>query len=454
MRRAKKRLAEDFAALLTQTHAEIKKSMEEGKPAIAMGLLEQCQDGAVKLGNMIESEEGEGAPTVTILEDYCESVYQLYEKLRTDLPTDPASAYENLCGSLSLIQKSIQNDIKISKEAVFLPYKASMWDSLESVWEAARDDPDWDVYVIPIPYYDRGPDGSFREMHYEGDQYPDQVPVTRYDTFDFSAHMPDMIFIHNPYDDLNYVTSVHPFFYSANLKKYTEKLVYIPYFILNDPDPRNTTAAENIRHFCDVPGVYNADQVIVQSENMRQVYVDILTEKTGEDTRPYWEKKILGLGSPKYDKVATTRESDLTIPEQWKDILYRPDGSRKKVILYNTSVGALLEKDEQMLEKMENVFHVFKSRQEDVALLWRPHPLIKATISSMRPGLWENYQKLVDRYRADGWGIYDDSADLDRAIALCDAYYGDGSSLVQLCQKAGKPVMIQDAEILETDETD
>ena len=115
---------------------------------------------------------------------YCESVYQLYEKLRTDLPTDPASAYENLCGPLSLIQKSIQNDIKISKEAVFLPYKASMWDSLESVWEAAREDPDWDVYVIPIPYYDRAPDGSFREMHYEGDQYPDQVPVTRYDTFD------------------------------------------------------------------------------------------------------------------------------------------------------------------------------------------------------------------------------------------------------------------------------
>lgn len=34
MRRAKKRLAEDFAALLTQTHAEIKKSMEEGKPEV------------------------------------------------------------------------------------------------------------------------------------------------------------------------------------------------------------------------------------------------------------------------------------------------------------------------------------------------------------------------------------------------------------------------------------
>ena len=47
----------------------------------------------------------------------------------------------------------------------------------------------------------------------------------------------------------------------------------------------------------------------------------------------------------------------------------------------------------------------------------------------------------------EGWGIYDDSAELERAIALCDGYYGDHSSLVQLCQEAGKPVMIQDVEI-------
>ena len=98
---------------------------------------------------------------------------------------------------------------------------------------------------------------------------------------------------------------------------------------------------------------------------------------------------------------------------------------------------------------MQDVFQIFKDRQEDTALLWRPHPLIKATISSMRPQLWQEYEKLVDQYKMEGWGIYDDSADLDRAITLCDAYYGDGSSLVQLCQKAGKPVMIQNTEILE-----
>ena len=53
-----------------------------------------------------------------------------------------------------------------------------------------------------------------------------------------------------------------------------------------------------------------------------------------------------------------------------------------------------------------------------------------------------------DRYIEDGWGIYDDSADVDRAVILSDAYYGDGSSVVQLCQKADMPVMLQNVIVL------
>ncbi len=148
------------------------------------------------------------------------------------------------------------------------------------------------------------------------------------------------------------------------------------------------------------------------------------------------------------DKVLETSEEEYEIPGEWLRVLEKPDGSRKKVILYNTSVTALLEQGDKMLKKMKSVFHTFKENVQDVALLWRPHPLIKATIESMRPQLWLDYKQIEEQYRAEGWGIYDDSVELNRAIALCDAYYGDGSSLVQLCQKAGKPVMIQNVEIV------
>lgn len=125
-----------------------------------------------------------------------------------------------------------------------------MWDSLESVWKAADEDENCDAYVIPIPYYDKNPDGSFREMHYEADQYPAYVPITRYDTYDFEKHRPDMIYIHNLYDKYNLVTSVHPFFYSDNLKKYTEKLIYIPYFVLGEIKSDEEEKIENMKHFC------------------------------------------------------------------------------------------------------------------------------------------------------------------------------------------------------------
>lgn len=101
-----------------------------------------------------------------------------------------------------------------------------------------------------------------------------------------------------------------------------------------------------------------------------------------------------------------------------------------------------------MLAKMESVFGVFKEYQDEVALLWRPHPLIQATVESMRPQLWEAYEKIRARYMDEGWGIYDDSADIDRAVILSDAYYGDQSSVVQLCRKAGIPVMIQNVDTM------
>lgn len=447
MRKAQKKQAEDFVESLRQAHVEIKKAILN-KNGLALDLLGQCQDGAIRLGNMIETIEGEGFATVPLLEDYCEVVYQIHEELLQDLPVNIETAYDSLCQALRKVEYSVREDIKVRKEAVFLPYKASMWDSLESVWQAADEDPECDAYVIPIPYYDKNTDGSFREMHYEGDQYPDYVPITKYDAYDFETRKPDLIFIHNPYDDCNYVTSVHPFFYSKNLKKFTEKLVYIPYFVLSEVDPDNQQAVEGIEHFCTVPAVVNADKVIVQSEDMKKVYVNVLTKETGENTRPYWEGKILGLGSPKLDKVLNAADAECSVPEEWKRIVLKEDGSRKKIILYNTSVTALLKQEDKMLRKMESVFRTFKDNWEDVALLWRPHPLIQATIESMRPQLWLDYQKIVEQFRSEGWGIYDDSAELDRAIALSDAYYGDGSSLVQLCQKAGKPVMLQDVEIL------
>lgn len=452
MRKAQKQQAESLFGQMEEAHEQIKKYIERDSIQAAIELLEDCQDGGVTIGTLIENTEGEGHPTVLLLEEYCELIYRVHEGLtERKEERNAGKIYKLLRQKLIKAINSFKNDIATRTEAVFLPYKASMWDSLESVWKAADADENCDAYVIPIPYYDKNPDGSFREMHYEDDQYPAYVPITRYDAFDFDAHHPDAIYIHNPYDDINLVTSVHPFFYSDRLKKFTDKLVYIPYFVLGEIKPDEDDRIEGMKHFCTVPGVYNADKVIVQSEDMRQVYIKVLLEASNDHSaaaRKYWEDKILGLGSPKFDKVTHTKKEDIQIPDEWLKIIQKPDGSWKNIIFYNTSIAGLLAHNEKMIEKMKYVFRIFKENQDEAALLWRPHPLIKATVESMRPQLWEAYDKLVRNYIEEGWGIYDDTADVDRAIAISDAYYGDGSSVVQLYQRTGKPIMMQNVDII------
>ena len=483
MRKAQKKRAEEFIRLLGQAHEEIRRELEKGEKEAARELLADCQKGAIALGNLIEETEGEGETAVSLLEEYCERVYRLHEELAKGEPADGKKGkqggfgesvngykvYKKLQRLLIRVESCVKQEIRVQKEAVFLPYKASMWDSMESVWRAASEDADCDVHVVPIPYYARRPDGSFGELRDESREYPEYVPVERWDTYAFEERRPDLIFIHNPYDKTNFVTSVPPFFYSENLKRFTERLVYIPYFILDEVDPKNEVQVREMEHFCLTPGVLNADRVIVQSEAMREVYVRVLTEAFGEKTRKGWERKILGLGSPKADKVMEARreimeatagqeaEAEMTgvrredtgIPEAWERIIRKPDGGRKKVVLYNTRVGALLAHNGKMLEKMKRVFAMFRERREDVALLWRPHPLIEATIKSMRPELWEAYREIVREYRESGWGIYDNSAKLERALAVSDAYFGDPSSLVQLCKSVGMPVLLQEADSLE-----
>ena len=317
MRKSQKNQILSVVGLLDKAHGAFRKAMETGSADGALSLMEQCQDSAIQIGGMIESTEGEGFATVGLLENYCELLYQTYEIIRQGQPVNEGKVYKSLRRELIRIENSVKNDIPVRASVLFLPYKASMWDSLESIWKAADADPDCDAYVVPIPYFDKNPDGSFSRMHYEGEQYPDYVPVISWETYDLAAERPDVIYIHNPYDQCNHVTSVHPRFYARELKNFTDQLVYIPYFILNEVDPDNQKAVDNMKHFCFVPGTIYADRVVVQSEDMRHVYINEYIKAAKEMGLPgehvdrkFLEKKFLGLGSPKIDKVLNARKED------------------------------------------------------------------------------------------------------------------------------------------------
>ena len=451
MRKFHKQQILEVIESLHMIHQHCRDRLSKKAYLAVQGLLTDCQDAAIQIGELNEQLEGEGTEAVIHLEQYCERLYQVNVQIKE---ISPHKAYKCLEEILIKAENAV-NHMPVRKEVVFLPYKASMWDSLESVYLAAREDESCDAYVVPIPYYDKLPDDSLGELHYEGNEYPADIEITYYEDYNLEERRPDAIYIHNPYDRCNVVTCVPEQYFCSSLKKHTDCLVYIPYFILDEIEPDNQPAVDSIKHFCFLPGTIWADKVIVQSEKMRQIYINeyIKAAKeiglTGEHTdRKKLEEKILGLGSPKLDKVHSTRKDDLEMPAEWRKIIEKPDGTWKKIIFYNTSIGAMLQNEEKMLEKMKSVFQTFREQKDEVALLWRPHPLLENTIKSMKPRMREAYEKLVQEYRNAGWGIYDDTAELDRAVVLSDAYYGDKSSVVQVYQETGKPLMIQNVEVL------
>ena len=440
MEKYKKKDMLEAVNLLFHVNDSVLKNAKANKKEDIIEALSQCQDVALALGNYLESLGEAGENFVHILEDYCENLYQM----------SLIFSNENLCRKLSKkikkqlssLKTGISLELPADKiEMVFLPYKVSMWDSLESVWRAASEDPECEAYVMPIPYYERNAKGEFAIEHYEGNQFPEDVPVVNYQDYDLMERKPDVVFIHNPYDQYNYVTSIHPSYYIPELKKCGCKVVYIPYYISAEVNPDSIEVQKGREGYIVTPGVLYSDMVFVQSENVKRLFVNVLEKQVSDVGRRYWEERIFGLGSPKLDRVHNVKRNDTLLPEKWKMLIYTEDGIRKKVIFYNISIGALLN-THGMLDKIVDVLCFFKENT-DVTLWWRSHPLYESTLASMRPDLLEKYRKIVNKYREEEWGIFDEGVDLEWAIAETDAYYGDASSVVQLYKEVRKPVMIQ-----------
>lgn len=333
------------------------------------------------------------------------------------------------------------------KEIVFVPYKAACWGALESVWRAAVEDENTDVYVVPAFYYEKGDYKTIlsEEMHYETD-YPEEVVITPFTEYKFEEHFPDKIIIQCPYDKYNDAYTLHPFFFAETLKKYTDELILIPPFVVNEIAPDDERARETLSSYCNTPGFVHADKIIVQSEAVKEVFVELLTEFAGEGTEKIWEHKILASGSPLWDQDGEKNFSGQdgeAVPPEWQQKICRPDGSRKKVILYHTSASTVFCLGEHAIAKMKEVFCLFEREQEEITVLWHPDLKTEELLSGTEPAIQQGYLALMAEYGGADWVVYDDSREMERAVSVCDAYYGDGGCLANLCRQAKKPVMIQ-----------
>ena len=205
---------------------------------------------------------------------------------------------ENILTCLENLQAAVQKDFK--KQVVFLPHSAKHFASLRPLVDALLEEEEIECKIIPIPYYDKCGDGRLKEIHYEGEDFPKGYEIVDYNCYDFSVELPDCIVINSPYDEFNPVWTVDSAFYSREMKKYTKKLVYLPWFVtdeINPKDEEDGKAFTNMEYYVTVPGLFHSDLTIVQSGGMKKAYLAKIEEFAGKDVAKKMEKKISGAGS-------------------------------------------------------------------------------------------------------------------------------------------------------------
>lgn len=410
-------IVKQYLKTLVQMHSAIRLYLRDGQRERLVVELTNCQEYMIQIDEIVEHSEGENLSFIHDMELYCENVYLLSQN---DNDNDQGNQYwKQMTESFAAVLDGIET-VQVKKEIVFFPYKASMWDSLESIWMAAEHDPECMVSVVPIPYYERNESGQFVAEKYEINQFPPYVPVIDYRKYIVSQRLPDVAYIHNPFDQFNNVTSVHPDYYSVELKKFVEKLVYVPYFV--------TLNGVFYTHR-ELPSYYRADYILVQSEKMMESFSPSIPKE-----------KFIPLGHPIVDRILRLDKNKPEIPEQWKSML--PNGKDfggKITVMLNTSLSMMMKERDSFLDKIENVIDVF-SKDDTIFVIWRPHPLMHSTLQRMGDSYYNRFLEIEKYFLKNKIGVLDTTADVGITVALCDAYVGESaSSLVDMFGIAGKP---------------
>lgn len=257
--------------------------------------------------------------------------------------------------------KNLISDSVVYK-VVFMPYKASMWDSLESVWMAADKDKRCEAVVVPITYYELDSNRNSAKSVNEREEFPEYVPVVNDEEYDLENDRPDIIYIHNPYDDTNLVTRVESRYYSWNLKKYCEKLVYIPYY--KWVDGVSSTSFKPAMYYADYT-VQSSDDAVRRCIEATPEYANILG-LDAVSVRKSMEKKLINLGSPEVDKVLSLSKDNVPMPDDWKGKVIK---SRVNVV-YNTTLDEIYES--RTFDKIKETLAFFKENNGKAFVIWRP----------------------------------------------------------------------------------
>lgn len=394
-------------------------------------LVSEMQQLAADLGTLAENVKGENAEcTVRLVADlqhFCDALWEEYES---------SNALPSSRNALSKVKASVKENILNRKEILFLPVGPREWKAFKSYYDEAVADENTDVRVVPLPLLKKNFTGEINMSDEEimaairADEYPESVELTSFADYDLALHAPERVYIQNPYDETNPCLTVPPYFYAQNIRNYADELIYVPIAPTAEFTEKDVTDLYNLSHYVTAPGTICADKVIVQSENIRERYIDALTSFAGGNTTDVWEKKII---------IKECTEEKLSNKPKKNLLLCIGANELSEVKAKEKSFAELLDKKLDVIREAKGKL--------DVSLVLYPSDR----------ALWEEAGKiaslavleLLDKDAESG--VFDIISlspwDADDVACRFDAYYGSPSPFVPAFSVAGKPVMIADFNV-------
>lgn len=286
----------------------------------------------------------------------------------------------------------------------FLPYKYAMWDSMETVYDAAVKR-GLTTHLMPIPYKTRGDGVWHDETTLFGENTKNRKLLKEY--------VPDVVVIHYPYDGRNRVTEIDPDFYSDRLKALGCKIVYLAYC--------GSCWGE---HLILQQGVKNADYIFVASDDEKKRFIDLWRQK-GVDI----SKNVFCVGGlPKYEAVLKQRMYPVQI-----------DKIQENIVLICGSLQSFLNERDKRIAKWRETIKKH-AEKENTFVMFRPHPLIEDTIRAMLPEYLFVYEYFLKEIKEICY--VDKSQGFQENISFANYLISDPSSVIEVWKHTGKPFEI------------
>lgn len=394
-------------------------------------IISDSQQFAADFGTLTECVKGEDSDcaktVVAALQKYCDDLFDEYQ---TVINGDEKKTLTDSRASLQLLEGTVRDQILQRKEILFLPTSADDWNALKKYYDAINDE-NTDIFIVPMPVMKKTFTGNILmtdeeiESSIKNEDYPTDLIYSDWKTYDPAQHCPDIIYTENPYDGANPCLTVPPKFYAENLRKYSDRIIFVPIAPTSEFCENDTTDLYNLKHYAASPGVIFADEVHVQSENIKRHYINALCTFAGDGTKEVWEKKIV-----------VAENLDETQPQK----------SGRKKLLFCIGANELSEHPETFCDSLTKKLDILEEAGADIDVSIMLYPNSRKTWESVDARLSGKVFDLVDKALSERnmQLLSFDHMKPDQTAAGFDAYYGSPSPLVPAFVVKHRPVMLAD----------